>query len=166
MKIKLRKLETKDLEFTKTIYDFYVLNSTVTFHKEELTIDELKTMILAGHPKYKSFIISHNGVRCGYCYLTPFNKRPAYERTAEITIYLKPVFMGKGIGKVVLGKIEKIAGEQDIHVLVGFISEGNDRSVQLFENCGYQKCAHFKQVGEKFGRKLDVVAYQKIIRSM
>jgi len=47
--------------------------------------------------------------------------------------------------------------------LLAIISGDNESSVQLFEKSGYEKCAHFKQVGEKFNKILDVVSYQKII---
>jgi L-amino acid N-acyltransferase YncA len=28
---------------------------------------------------------------------------------------------------------------------------------------GYEKCAHYKHVGEKFGRFVDVIDYEKIL---
>jgi phosphinothricin acetyltransferase len=48
-------------------------------------------------------------------------------------------------------------------VLVGVITAENKQSVSLFEKCGFEKCAHYRKVGEKFNRLLDVVAYQKIL---
>ena len=48
---------------------------------------------------------------------------------------------------------------------MGIITAENESSVKLFERMGYEKCGHFKQVGEKFGRILDVVAYQKLLNS-
>jgi L-amino acid N-acyltransferase YncA len=50
-------------------------------------------------------------------------------------------------------------------VLIGIISGDNINSIILFENCGFEKCGHYKQVGEKFNEILDVVSYQKIIRN-
>jgi phosphinothricin acetyltransferase len=50
-----------------------------------------------------------------------------------------------------------------IHVLVGTLTAENAASVRLFEKAGYVKCAHLKNIGEKFGRILDVVIYQKEI---
>ena len=48
-------------------------------------------------------------------------------------------------------------------MLMGIISGDNAGSIKLFEKAGYEKCGHFRQIGEKFGRILDVVAYQKFI---
>ena len=164
MNIELVDIQDKDLKVVKDIYDYYILNSTATFHTEKISIRELKKMIPTGHPKYKSFLIVHNGITCGYCYISQYKKRQAYDRTAEITIYLKPEFTGKGIGEQTIKRLETVAKENDINVLIGVISGDNLQSTGLFEKCNYEKCAHFKKVGEKFNKIIDVIAYQKILK--
>ena len=59
--------------------------------------------------------------------------------------------------------LEKTAFKHGIKVLIGIISGDNQSSIKLFEKCGFEKCGHYKQVGEKFGKILDVVSYQKIL---
>jgi L-amino acid N-acyltransferase YncA len=100
---------------------------------------------------------------CGFCYISQYKKRQAYDRTAEVSLYLKPEYTGMGIGKLALGFLEKVAIEKGISVLIGIISGDNENSIKLFEKQGYDKCAHYKQVGEKFNKILDVVSYQKIL---
>lgn len=163
MQITFNTLQEKDLAIVKEIYDYYILHSTATFHTEQITIDELKEFILIGHPKYKSFLIEYDGATCGYCYFIWYKKRQAYDRTAEVTLYLRPEFHGMGIGKKVLLQLEHEALQVGIKNLLGIITGENEASISLFEKCGYENCARFRQVGEKFGRLLDVVAYQKII---
>jgi L-amino acid N-acyltransferase YncA len=163
MNLKLIDLKEIDFNLVKEIYDYYILNSTATFHKDLISIEELKSVILIAHPKYKSFLIDYDGVTCGYCYISQYKKRQAYDRTAEITIYLKPEYSGKGIGEETLKLLETVAKNNEICVLIGIITGENQASIGLFKKCGYEKCAHFKKVGKKFDRLLDVVAYQKII---
>jgi phosphinothricin acetyltransferase len=163
MSVKYFDLKEADFPIVKEIYDYYVLNSTATFHKEKVSIQELKESILIFHPKYKSFLISYDGVICGFCYISQFKKRQAYDRTAEITIYLKPEFFGKGIGSKTIKMLEKKACESGIKVLIGIITGENQPSIKLFEKCGFEKCGHYKEVGEKFDKILDVVSYQKLI---
>jgi L-amino acid N-acyltransferase YncA len=164
MNLKLIDLQEQDFNLIKEIYDYYILNSTATFHTELISIEELKNVIPVLHEKYKSFLIKYNNEVSGYCYLSPYKNRQAYDRTAEITIYLKPEFLGKGIGKMVLNELEKTAKQGKICVLIGIITGENVASIKLFEACDYEKCAHFKKVGQKFNKLLDVVAYQKIIQ--
>ncbi len=163
MNIEFIELKENDFETIKKIYDYYILNSTVTFHTSKISIQALKDTISIDHPKYKSFLIKYNCKICGYCYLSQYKNRQAYDRTAEITVYLKPQYTGKGIGELAIRKLEKVAGQKGISVLIGIITGDNYQSIKLFEKCGFEKCAHFKQVGEKTGKILDVVAYQKIL---
>lgn len=161
MNLEWVELQVKDYPQIKEIYDYYVENTTVTFATSKVSLAELKTTVLTGHPKYKSFIITVDGDVIGFCYYSQYRKREAYDRTAEVTIYLKPEFSGKGFGKQTLEMMEAVAWENGIRVLIGVITAENVQSVALFEKCGFKKCAHFKNVGEKFNRLLDVVAMQK-----
>ncbi|MBX2962760.1 MAG: N-acetyltransferase [Cyclobacteriaceae bacterium] len=163
MHISFTHLTTDQLPEIKAIYDWYIKNATATFHTEPITLEQLQEFIFIDHPLYKSFLIHADGELAGYCFLTYHKKRPAYDRTAEISIYLKPEFAGKGIGKASLKYLEDVAREIGLKNLVGVITGDNTSSMALFETAGFLKCAHFKNVGEKFGKVLDVVAYQKEI---
>ncbi|MBN1800123.1 MAG: N-acetyltransferase [Candidatus Lokiarchaeota archaeon] len=157
-----KELDEEDLSFVQNIYNYYVDNSTFTFHTSKLSLEELKEFIPIKHSKYKSFLIIENDEICGYCYLSQFKKRQAYDRTAELSIYLKLGYQGKGMGKKAVSYLEKVAKKKEIKVLLSIISGENTSSIKFFENQGYDKCAHYKEVGEKFGRLIDVIAYQKI----
>ena len=163
MSVELIELQEADLPIVKDIYDYYIKNSTATFHTGSITLQELKEIIPLNHPKYKSFLIKHEGAICGYCYISSFKKRQAYDKTAEFTIYLKPEFIGKNIGMPAMEKLEEVAKDNGIRVLIGVITGNNFSSIRLMEKCGYEKCAHYQQVGEKFDQVLDVVSYQKIL---
>ncbi len=163
MSIIFKAISEKDFPVIKQIYDHYILHSTATFHTEEISLEELKEIIPLGHDRYKSFLIYDKEDVCGYCYMAPYKKRQAYDRSAEVTLYLKPDCTGLGIGRIVLQKMEEVASVSNIKVLLGIITGENTGSIRLFEGSGYEKCAHFKGVGEKFNRVLDVVAYQKML---
>ncbi|MGJ7031324.1 GNAT family N-acetyltransferase [Niabella hirudinis] len=161
--ITLTELKEADLRFVKQIYDWYVLNSTATFHTEPVTITELREFIYIGHPRFRSWLILDGAQPVGYCYLTNYKKRQAYDKTAELTIYLQHDCYAKGIGQAALKQLEIHAREAGFKNLLAIISGDNDRSIHFFEKNGYFKCAHFKNVGEKFWKVLDVVGYQKEI---
>ncbi len=46
MNLKLIDLKENDFILVKEIYDFYILNSTATFHTDLMPIEELKSVIL------------------------------------------------------------------------------------------------------------------------
>ncbi|SFW17258.1 phosphinothricin acetyltransferase [Sinomicrobium oceani] len=161
MKITFRELQQEDFPEIKKIYDWYIAHSTATFHTEPVTITELKEFIYTGHPLYIAALIYADDEIAGYLYMTPYKKRQAYNRTAEVTLYLKPEMSGKGIGRKAMNYLEERAVVNGLKNLLGIITGDNTASISLFEKCGYTRCACFKNVGEKFGKILDVVAYQK-----
>jgi phosphinothricin acetyltransferase len=163
MNLVFKELTEQDLPEVKNIYDWYIENSTATFHTEPISIDQLKEFIYIGHPLYNAYIIYLDKEIAGYCYLTNYKKRQAYDRTAEVTLYLKPDFCRKGIGQVSLDFLQGKANENGLKNLIGIISGDNSGSIALFSKAGFTKCAHFKNVGEKFGKLLDIVAFQKEI---
>lgn len=159
----LNELKEEDLPQVADIYNYYVANTTATYHIKPLTIQDMKKIVLFDNPRYRSFVIRKSNIIIGYIILTQHQIREAFKNTAEISIYLNNLFTGKGIGSLCLKYIEDYAKTQGFHVLVATICGENKGSIHLVEKNGYEKCAHYKEVGKKFGRWLDLVAYQKII---
>ena len=147
------------------IYNGYVRTSTATFHYEPRTEAEMADMLLLRDPEYlsESWVVLAEGDIAGYVYFAPYKKREAYRCSSEVTLYLKEAHVGKGIGTQALGMMETRARQCGMHTLLSVICGENEGSIRLFEKCGYEKCAHLKQVGRKFDRLLDVVMYQKML---
>ena len=161
MEISFCDLKESDLKSVLDLYNYYVTNTTVTFQIKPASIDDLKGSLFIDHPRYKSIIIKCDNDICGYCFFTQYRKKEAYDNTAEVGIYLKSGYKGRGIGRQAISLVEQKARDSGIKVLLAFISGNNKESIGFFEKLGYGKCAHFRNVGEKFGKRLDVVAYEK-----
>lgn len=157
------EMKEEYLDKVLEIYMYYVLHTTATFHAHPLTREEMKSIVFFDSEKYKTYIIMRETEICGYVLITQHKKREAYDNTAEVTIYLSPAYIGKGLGSMAIQYIEEYATAQNLHVLVATICGQNEESIRLFEKNGYWQCAHYKEVGQKFGQLLDIVAYQKII---
>jgi len=161
--IQFEELKLQHMQSVLDIYMYYVFNTTATFHARTLSLKDMQEMVLFGSSKYKTFVMTHEGQLYGYVILGPYKKREAYNGTAEVTVYLRHDKTGCGIGSQAVKFIEEYARTKGIHVLIATICGENSRSICLFEKNGYEKCAHYKEVGRKFGKLLDVVAYQKIL---
>lgn len=162
-KYSLREMTEEYLDEVLQIYTHYVLNTTATFHSQPLTREAMREIVFFNNEKYKTFVIREEAEVCGYVLITPHKKREAYDGTAEVTIYLKPAYTGRGLGSMAITHMEEYAKKHKLHVLVATICGQNEKSIRLFEKNGYGKCAHYKEVGQKFGQLLDVVVYQKIL---
>ena len=147
MDITLRTLTENDLPFVKDIYDYYTLHTTVVYFVHCASIDELKNYIPVGDPVYRSFIIeTPEGTPCGFCYFARFKPREAFRISVELTLYLEEIIRQEGFSNI-----------------MALVSGENEASIRLFERCGFECCANIRQVAEKFGKKLDLRMYQKIL---
>jgi phosphinothricin acetyltransferase len=155
--------EDKELEILCGIYNYYIKNTTNLLHVDEISINEFRMIIGDNKSRYKSFTIYDQDNICGFCYFSQYKNRKGYDRTAEISIYLKSEYIGKGIGKIAIKYLENIAKANGIKVLIATITEENINSIKLISNLGYDKCSHLREVAEKFGRVFDVLVFQKIL---
>jgi len=163
MDFTFEKVNTSHLDCIAEIYSYYILNTTFTFHCHVLSKEEIKDLVIFENQRNCAFLIRQDNNTAGYVILGKHGEREAYDDTGEIAIYLKPEFCGKGIGRHALQFIEEYAREKEFHVLIATICTENSRSIRLFERNGYTKCGHYREVGKKFGRLLDIVAYLKIL---
>src|ERR1044072_2086977 len=106
------------LQSLADILNYYIVNTTHTFHTATLLAADMGEKVFFGNPIYGTFIIKHDDILAGYCTLMPLKKQEAYRYTAEISIYLNPEFTGKGIGGEALNYLETFARQNDIRILI------------------------------------------------
>jgi L-amino acid N-acyltransferase YncA len=162
----VRKVKIEDSRQVCDIYNFYILNTTVTFEEIALTETEMRERIEKISSKYPFLVWEENGQVIGYAYATEWKVRAAYRNSVEVTIYLKNGNSGKGIGKQLYDELfRQIKQNKDlnIHAIIGGIALPNEASVALHEKFGFQKVAHFKEVGYKFQQWVDVAYWELLI---
>lgn len=165
MNYKIIKAEKKHLKNILSIYNYYIENSTATYYTHPLSLKEMREKVFFENKKYGTFlVINKENEIVGYCVLGQYNKKEGYNNTAEISIYIKPDFTQQGLGETAMNFLEKHAKKHKIHVLIGAVTQENIASKKLFQKCGYKQCAHFQEVGFKFGKILDDVYFQKILK--
>src|SRR5215208_4264389 len=154
-----------DLNSVLDLYNYYILNTTATFDYEKITLEELQARLSYHNKKYKTFLVCDklDQSMIGFCFLTQFRKKPAYDKSAEIGIYLQPEKTGRSLGHTIIEFLEDYARENQIEVIVASISGENTNSIKLFNRLGYDKCAHYKNIAVKFNRRLDLIYYEKIL---
>jgi phosphinothricin acetyltransferase len=163
--ITFKEANLSDLDFVLDLYNYYLLNTTATFDYEKITLEELQVRLSFNNKKYGTFLVYDQAdkIIIGFCFLTQFRKKPAYDKSAEIGIYLKPENTGRKLGHIMIRFLEEYAKENQIEVIIASISGENVNSIRLFERLGYERCAHFKKIAVKFNRRLDLIHYQKIL---
>jgi phosphinothricin acetyltransferase len=145
------------------IYNHYVTGSTATFQITPANRDGMRDIIMQPGPHHAAWAIVESDRLIGYLVVGRHKAREAFCLTAEVGIYLSPDCTGRGIGRKAMAVAEEHGRTVGLHVLVASITGTNARSLALAEACGWEKCAHYRQVGRKFDEWLDVVCYQKIL---
>ena len=83
------------------------------------------------------------------------------------------------IGEEIVDEVDIVADMQEVarrrkreqygsqkHQLQQDESGENSESIELFRKLEYDQCAHFKKIGEKWGRAIDVIFFQKSLENI
>jgi phosphinothricin acetyltransferase len=93
----------------------------------------------------------------GWLSFQSFYGRPAYQATAEISVYVAPGQRRGGIGRGLLGRAVETAPGLGLKTLVGFVFGHNEPSLRLFTGFGFQRWALLPGVAELDGIERDLV---------
>lgn len=162
--IAVREATSRDAAAVALIYNHYVTRTTATFETQTVhpavMADRIKQCRASGLPW---LLAEQGGTVQGYAYAVPWKPRQAYRYSCETTIYLHPGYAGRGIGRqlysVLLERLEALG----CHTAIGGIALPNPASIGLHEALGFEKTAHFREVGFKLGRWVDVGYWQRIL---
>ena len=144
------------------VYNHYVRETSVTFEEEEVSPSEIARRIQeVGSASLPWLIAERDAKTVGYAYATRWHARTAYRFSAEITVYLDASHKGLGVGSRLYDQLFPILRARGIHVVMAGIALPNEPSVALHEKFGLSKVAHFREVGFKFNRWIDVGYWQR-----
>ena len=158
----IRRIEMRDAEEIKDIYNHYIQNTTITFEESPIDILEMTKRIKTILEHYPWLVYEDHNKIIGYAYASPWKSRSAYKYSVESTIYVHPKEQRKGIGIQLYSKLIEELNELNIHTIIGVIALPNKGSIALHEKLGFKKVGHFKEVGNKLGKWIDVGYWQLI----
>jgi L-amino acid N-acyltransferase YncA len=161
--IEIRHAVSRDAPDLRDIYNSFVNNSTAIFDLVTRTIDEQVQWIdehAGGHPA----IVAVGGGRVvGFGSLSTFRDRPAYSTTVEDSVYLVDEFQGRGIGRLLLEELIRLAAAHGFHSIIARIVGDNEASIRLHSSCDFRIVGTEREIGRKFGKWLDVVEMQRML---
>ena len=150
--------ERGDLARITEIYNYYVLNTPVTFDVEPYAVGrrEIWFAQFGSAGRYRLLVAEENGIVRGYAGTTRFRPKAAYETTVETTIYCAPEAVGKGMGKQLYAKLFEMLRGEDIHRFVAGYALPNAATEALHRRFGFKVVGVFSENGRKFGKYWDV----------
>ncbi len=159
----IRLATVADLPAINEIYNHYVLHSTATY-AESLVTDEERAAWFAGHgERHPVTVVELEGEIAGWASLSPYRHREAYRFSAEDSVYLRPDRLRRGLGSALLGDLLGRAKAMGFHTIIGGCDTADPSSAGLHERFGFERVAHFREVGFKFGAWRDVIFLQRML---
>jgi L-amino acid N-acyltransferase YncA len=163
----MRDATARDLPDIREIYNYYVVNSVVTFDEDQMTLRAWKAKFALLTKQGMPFIVavSPTGGVLGYALVQPWKPKRAYRYTVENSIYLRPAATGKGLGRALLGELIERSRKAGLKEILAVIADkGAEASIRTHESFGFKEIGRMGRVGFKFERWLGTVLLQKSLK--
>ncbi len=162
--MKIEKANESHLKEINEITNYSIINTNFNFNFEPKTLEETKKWYNEHIEKdFPIIVCILNDEVVGWASLSTFRDYRGYDKTVEVSLYVKNNYKRMGIGSLLLENIEKEAKAKKFHAVVSAITGGNDASINLHKKFGYEVKCVFEQIGYKNNTFLDVVFLYKIL---
>ena len=141
----------KDAADILALYAPYIEKTAVTFETvvpEHAAFEQRVKDIAAEFPY---LLLEVDGELAGYAYAHRQAERAAFGWNAELSIYLKEHFTGRGLGRPLYRLLEELLEMQGYINFYGVITASNAGSIALHEKMGYRIIGTHERTGYKFG---------------
>jgi len=160
----IRNAAPADAAGIAEIYNHHIRETIITFEEKPVIPSEVTQRIQNVLSLALPWLIAESDDDIvGYAYAGKWKERSAYRFAVEVTVYVCPEHLGHGIGADLYNRLLPALKTAGIHTAMGGIALPNDASVRLHEKFGFVKVAHLKEVGFKFGRRIDVGYWQRML---
>ncbi len=162
--IHIREAIEDDLPQKLVIYNDIILHTTAMYDYEPHTLEMRKQWFETKKKQgFPVFVAEEDGKILGFSSIGPFRAWAAYKYSVENSVYVDVAVRGKGIGKLLIPPLIEAAKKLNMHTIIASIDASNEVSLKLHKSFGFEEVAHFKEVGWKFERWLDLKFLQLIV---
>ena len=166
IRITTRFAEDRDIPQLLDIYNDIILTTTAVYEYRPHTLEMRQQWFETKKEQGFPVIVAEEGDEIvGFSSIGPFRNWAAYKYSVENSVYVSKEKRGRGIGKLLLAPLISEAKKLQLHTIIASIDATNESSLRLHKAFGFEEVAHFRQVGYKFGRWLDLKFLQLMLNS-
>jgi L-amino acid N-acyltransferase len=164
--IALREARREDLPEILSIYNEVIANSTAVYATEPVPLSEREAWFDARRARgFPVLVATERDAVVGFASFGEWRGAwSGYRHTVEHSVHVRAGVRGRGIGSRLVNALMPYAEDLDLHVMIGSIDAANLDSIRFHERLGFERVAHFREVGRKFGRWLDLVFMQRFVK--
>lgn len=158
MNYEIREMQPSDGEKVIEIFQEGIDGGNATFEQNVPTWEAWDNKFF----KICRFVLEdENENIVGWAALQPISNRDCFKGVAEVSIYLKNEFQGKGLGKMLLRKLILDSEEHEFWTLQSGIFPENEASINVHLNLGFRKVGTRERIGQMNGVWRDVILLEK-----
>jgi phosphinothricin acetyltransferase len=150
--MEIRIGSARDLASIVLILNHYIVNTSVTFDDEPVTVDDRREWFdrFDTTGPYR-LVVADDGELRGWACSSPYRNHPAFSRTVEFSICLAPTYRGRGLGTRLYERLLAELDGEDVHVALAGIAVENEASVALHRKVGFSDVGVFDEYATKRG---------------
>jgi phosphinothricin acetyltransferase len=163
----IRSATFDDLEALTEIYNYYIVNTAITFDLYPIAAAERRPWFddhTDSGPHRLLVATDDQGACVGYATSSRWRPKPAYNTTVEASVYCRPDAVGRGFGTALYKALFAALEREDIRTVVAGVSLPNPASLSFHEKFGFRPVGVFHAVGLKFDRFWDVAWFERPLR--
>jgi len=152
----IRSVKLSDAAAISGIYAPFVSDEATSFEIVPPDATAIADRIREVLPRYPWLVYEADGAVLGYAYGSSHRSRPAYQWSAEVSVYLDPRVQRRGAGRALYLVLLEILRRQGYANAYAGITLPNPASVGLHAAVGFSSIGVFSRIGYKFGQWHDV----------
>lgn len=158
----IRSLNPGDWSEVSSIYQKGINTGNATFEK---LVPDWESWD-KDHMRECRLVAEQNNIIVGWAALSKVSGRCIYSGVAEVSVYVKPEYQGKGIGRSLLEELIAQSEENGIWTLQAGIFPENKSSIRIHEHCGFKKIGVREKLGKMDGKWRDVLFMERRSQSV
>ncbi len=162
MEYTIRPVQYNDGPAVTALFNHYVMHSWASYLDSEVG-PEFFESLWANVPDYPFFVAESEGSLIGYGLAKPYCTLAKKRRTAEVSYFIHPDHLGRGLGRQLLDRVTSHARDHGFQVLIASIMGLNEASVRFHEKMGFTHAGRMHQVIKKWGEIVDMIWMEKFI---
>jgi phosphinothricin acetyltransferase len=160
----LRDATETDLPMILAIYNEIIANTTAVYSESPVSLEDRRAWWQGRLAQnYPVLVAADSGGVAGFASFGEFRAWPCYRHSVEHSVHVRADRRGEGIGGQLIGALIARAQGLGKHVMIAGIDADNAASIKLHERLQFERVAHLREVGRKFGRWLDLVFLQRVL---
>ncbi len=140
-----------DLPAITTILNAGIATRAATAQLDPVDVDDRRAWLRAHDARHPVWVAAGASGTTGWCSVTPWSDRAAYDATAEISVYVAPARQREGLGAALLRYALAEAPRLGIETYVARVFTHNAASLRLFERFDFQRWGVMRDVARLDG---------------